>query len=400
MSINSTASAERIHISFFGKRNAGKSSLINAVTSQEISVVSDIKGTTTDPVRKAMELLPLGPVVIIDTPGYDDVGELGQLRIKKTMEILRQTDIAVLVIDATIGITAEDIELAEMFNEKKIPYIVAYNKSDAIDNMPDIKTDEIIVSAYLNKNIDELKRKIIKVGKTLTKSKPIIDDIVKAGDLVVLVTPIDEAAPKGRLILPQQITLRNILDNSCTAVVCKETELEQVLLSFNKKPDLVITDSQVFGYVNRILPSDVKLTSFSIVFARYKGDLSELVKGACMLKKLRDGDRVLISEGCTHHRQCNDIGTVKLPEWIRNFTNKDISFEFSSGGEFSENLDKYSLVVHCGGCMLNEKEMKSRIEICQKASVPIVNYGIAIALMHGILNRSLEVFPEFHEILE
>lgn len=399
MSLNSTPSGERIHISFFGKRNAGKSSLANAVTGQELSVVSDVKGTTTDPVKKSMELLPLGPVVITDTPGFDDEGNLGEKRVNKTNEVLFKTDVAVLVVDALTGISDHDKAFINLFHERKIPFIIAYNKSDLIEDVPEAQSNEIYVSAQSKDNIEELKKMLGEAVKNLPKAKPIIDDLITSGDLVILVTPVDSSAPKGRLILPQQITLRNILDNNCTAVVCKETELHKTLEMLCKKPDLVITDSQVFGMVSRIIPADVKLTSFSIVFARYKGDLEELVKGASVLSKLKDGDKILISEGCTHHRQCNDIGTVKMPEWIKNYTGKNISFDFTSGGEFPADLTKYSLVVHCGGCMLNEKEMQSRIDKCKSAGVPVVNYGVAIAMMHGILKRSIEVFPEVLRIL-
>ena len=400
MTLNFSPSGERIHISFFGKRNAGKSSLVNAITDQELSVVSDVKGTTTDPVKKSMELLPLGPVVIIDTPGFDDEGNLGKKRVNKTNDVLNKTDIAVLVIDSEKGITFEDKSFIQLFSERNLPFIIAYNKSDLVKNIPEVGFNEIYVSALNKLNIEQLKTKIASLVKNLPKSKPIIDDLINLGDLIVLVTPIDASAPKGRLILPQQITLRNILDNNCTAIVCKENELKKTLDMLNKKPDLVITDSQAFGYVNKIIPEDVKLTSFSIIFARYKGDLEELVKGASILKNLQEGDKILISEGCTHHRQCNDIGTVKMPQWINKFSDKNISFDFTSGGEFPDDLNKYRLVVHCGGCMLNEKEMQNRIEKCKDAGVPIVNYGVAIAMMHGILKRSLEVFPKILEILD
>lgn len=400
MSLNTSPSSERVHIGFFGMRNAGKSSVVNAVTGQELSVVSDIKGTTTDPVKKSMELLPIGPVVIIDTPGFDDEGKLGQQRIKKTREILGKTDIAVLVVDITVGLSEADEELISIFKSKGIPYLIVFNKSDVVAKVPADKADSICVSAKCKTNINELKDRIATLVKNETTKKPIIDDIINTGDTILLVTPVDESAPKGRLILPQQITLRNILDNGCTAVVCKETELKKTLDKLNGKPDLVITDSQVFGYVAKALPEDVPLTSFSIVFARYKGDLLELVKGAAALRNLKDGDKVLISEGCTHHRQCNDIGTVKMPAWIRNFTQKDISFDFTSGTEFPSEISAYNLIVHCGGCMLNEKEMKNRISLCSEAGVPIVNYGIAIALMHNILRRSLEPFAEIADILD
>ena len=396
MSFNTTASSQRVHISFFGMRNAGKSSLVNAITNQEISLVSDVKGTTTDPVKKAMELLPIGAVVIIDTPGYDDEGDLGILRIRKTREILRKTDFAVLVIDAAVGISENDNELIELFNEHKILYTTVYNKSDLVTENND---NSLYVSAKNNYNIDKLKNIIAKSVTGLKKEKNVIDDLIEAGDAVILVTPVDESAPKGRLILPQQITLRNILDNNCSAVVCKETELEGIFKALSVKPKLVITDSKVFSFVNAIVPEDIPLTSFSIIFARYKGDLERLVEGAAVLKNLADGDKVLIAEGCTHHRQCNDIGTVKMPEWINGFTGKNISFSFTSGGDFPGNISEYKLVVHCGACMLGDKEMTWRIDECKKACVPMVNYGVAIAMMHGILERSLELFPEAREII-
>lgn len=399
MSLSSVPSSERLHIGFFGMRNAGKSSLVNAVTGQQLSVVSDVKGTTTDPVKKAMELLPLGPVVIIDTPGYDDEGELGRLRVDKTKEILRKTDVAVLVVDAKAGLSDNDLELVTLFGEGSIPHLIAYNKSDLLDTIPVHKDNELYVSAKEDININSLIEKIASLGKKETKNKPLVDDLIKSGDLVVLVTPIDESAPKGRLILPQQATLRNILDCGCTAIVCKETELENTLGMLSRKPDLVITDSQVFGYVDEVLPDDIKLTSFSIIFARYKGDLTELVRGAAALLNIKDGDKILIAEGCTHHRQCNDIGTVKMPEWIKKFTGKNISFDFVSGGDFPEKPGEYNLVVHCGACMIGDKEMKSRINTCISSGIPIVNYGVAIATMNGILKRSLEIFPEVLDII-
>ncbi len=400
MSLNASPSSERLHISFFGMRNAGKSSLVNAVTGQELSLVSDVKGTTTDPVKKAMELLPLGPVVITDTPGYDDEGTLGEMRVKKTKQVLEKTDFAVLVVDAVLGLSQNDKELISMLKAKKVPFIVAYNKADLLKDGISLSENELAVSALLGSGITELKEKIAKAAVGMKKEKPVIDDLVSPGDTVVLVTPIDESAPKGRLILPQQITLRNILDNNCSAVVCRETELEGVLASLCVKPRLVITDSQAFSFVSKIVPEDIPLTSFSIVFARYKGDLAELVRGAVMLKNLADEDKVLISEGCTHHRQCNDIGTVKMPGWIKSFTGKNISFSFTSGGDFPENPGEYKLVVHCGGCMLGDKEMASRIEKCKNAGVPMVNYGVAIAMMHGILERSLEPFSDVYEMIK
>lgn len=398
MGLNDTVSAERVHIAFFGMRNAGKSSLVNAVTGQELSVVSDIKGTTTDPVRKAMELLPLGPVVIIDTPGIDDEGELGELRIRKAKQALSQTDIAVLVVDSQRGMSDKDNSLVEEFRSRNIPYIIAYNKSDLSD-APE-SANAISVSAKDGTNINALKEKIASLSKNVKSEKRIVGDLLDEGDIVVLVIPIDESAPKGRLILPQQQTIRDILDSGCTAICCRDTELTQTLSSLAKKPKLVITDSQAFGRVSKDVPEDIPLTSFSILFARYKGELSELVKGAAALSLVKDRDKILIAEGCTHHRQCNDIGTVKMPDWIRKFSGADPEFSFTSGTEFPENPEEYSVIVHCGGCMLNEKEMKSRIKRAAESGIPIVNYGIAIAQMNGILKRSIELFPDVLKILE
>lgn len=398
MSLSNTPSAERTHIGFFGLRNAGKSSLVNAVTGQELSVVSDVLGTTTDPVKKAMELLPLGAVVIIDTPGFDDSGYLGEKRVQKTRKVLASTDIAVLVVDAEKGIGEEDKILIELFKERKIPYVVAYNKSDLAS--PSIKnSNEIAVSAKTGKNINELKELIgsLYIDK---QEKFILADLVEAGDTAVLVTPIDASAPKGRLILPQQQTLRELLDLHCTAIVCQPEELKNTLASLSKKPKLVITDSQAFGKVSKDTPEDINLTSFSILFARYKGDLEALVRGAATLKSLKDGDKVLISEGCTHHRQCGDIGTVKLPNWIRQYTGKNIDFSFTSGGDFPEDLSQFSLVVHCGGCMLNDREMGYRINTAKAQGVPIVNYGVLIAHIHGILKRSLSPFENLKSLIE
>ena len=397
MSLQETVSAERVHIGFFGLRNAGKSSVVNAVTGQKLSVVSDVKGTTTDPVKKAMELLPIGPVVIIDTPGIDDEGSLGEMRVEKTRETLAKTDIAVLVVDATKGKTAIDEDLITEFQKREIPYIVVYNKSDLLQNAPESEANEIFVSAKNNVNISELKEKLGALSKNRPSPRFIVADMLEKGDLVVLVTPIDEAAPKGRLILPQQLTLREILDAHCSAIVCQDTELSETLGSLSKKPRMVITDSQVFGRVSAIVPDDIPLTSFSILMARYKGELNALVEGALKLKSIKNGDKILISEGCTHHRQCNDIGTVKLPGWIKGYTNSEPEFSFTSGGEFPEDVSGFELVVHCGGCMLNEKEMKNRIRICKECGTPVVNYGVAIAQMHGILKRSLEIFPDLYE---
>lgn len=394
MGLNSVVSAERVHIGFFGLRNAGKSSLVNAVTGQSLALVSDVKGTTTDPVKKAMELLPLGPVVIIDTPGIDDEGELGLMRVKRAKQVLNYTDIAVLVVDAEKGMGDADKELVSLFEAKNLPYIVAFNKADLIEKIPDETDKEIYVSAEKNTNIDRLKDKVAALAQRETDSKRIVADLVKPGDTVVLVVPIDSAAPKGRLILPQQQTIRDLLDSGAMALVTRETELRETLDSLKKPPALVITDSQVFGYVSEIVPEEVRLTSFSILFARYKGNLEIAAEGAMQLDKLKDGDTVLISEGCTHHRQCDDIGTVKLPARIKKHTGKDIRFEFTSGGEFPEELSKYALVVHCGGCMLNEREMQYRIRQAQDAGIPMTNYGIAFAHMNGILARSLKVFNQ------
>lgn len=397
MGLNDTVSAERIHIGFFGLRNAGKSSVVNAVTSQQLAVVSDVKGTTTDPVKKAMELLPLGPVVIIDTPGIDDEGELGEKRVQKTYEILAKTDVAVLVVDALRGKQKEDNELIEAFKKRGLPFVVVYNKSDTVEKAPEINENEILVSAVTGENINALKEKIGSLAKTKSEPKYIVSDLLENGDLVVLVIPVDESAPKGRLILPQQMTMRDILDKNCTVIACQDTELEGTLASLSRKPKLVITDSQVFGKVSKTVPEDVLLTSFSILMARYKGDLEALVEGAVKLREIKDGDKILISEGCTHHRQCNDIGTVKIPGWIRGFTNAEPEFVFTSGGEYPKDLSGITLVVHCGGCMLNEKEMKYRLSVAKEQGVPVVNYGVAIAQMHGILKRSLEIFPDFYE---
>ncbi len=396
MSINEVASGERVHIGFFGLRNAGKSSLVNAVTGQQLAVVSDVKGTTTDPVKKAMELLPIGPVVIIDTPGIDDEGGLGELRVKKSREILGKTDVAVLVADCTKGLTDCDNELIDEFKKREIPFIVAYNKCDLLSDLPTLNDNEIYVSAVDSFNVYELKEKIGELAKSKSKPRYIVGDLLTENSMVVLVTPIDEAAPKGRLILPQQMTLREVLDFNCTAIVCQVEQLANTLNTLSCKPDLVITDSQVFGQVSKIVPEDVKLTSFSILMARYKGDLNTLVDGAVALKSVGDNSKILVSEGCTHHRQCNDIGTVKIPGWIKAFTKSVPEFQFTSGGEFPDDLSSYDLVVHCGGCMLNEKEMKNRIKLATKQGKPIVNYGVGIAYMNGILKRSLEIFPDLY----
>lgn len=390
MSLNEKVSAERLHIAFFGLRNAGKSSVVNTITNQELSVVSDVKGTTTDPVKKAMELLPIGPVVIIDTAGIDDEGDLGELRVKKTINILNKTDIAILIVDATKGLQQEDMKLIEDFKKRNIPYIIAFNKCDLTAEQQAPEQNEIYISAKENININELKELIGKLSKTTENEKSLLGDIIKSGDTVVLVTPIDSSAPKGRLILPQQQTIRELLDIGATVIVTKDTELEETLTKLKNPPTLVITDSQAFKKVSAIVPQNVELTSFSILFARYKGELWGAVKGADELDNLQDGDCVLISEGCTHHRQCGDIGTEKLPNWIKNYTNKNITFEFTSGGDFPENLEKYKLIVHCGACMLTEREMKSRIALATEKQIPISNYGIIIAKINGILERAIK----------
>lgn len=400
MSLNSTVSAERVHIGFFGLRNAGKSSLVNAVTGQKLSVVSEVLGTTTDPVKKAMELLPLGPVVIIDTPGMDDEGQLGEQRVLKAKQILRQTDIAILVVDGQKGLQTADRELIELFKNRNLPYITVYNKADLLPEIPKETETEIYVSSGTKAGIFELKEKIARMVKSNESDRKIVADLVKAGDTVILVTPIDSAAPKGRLILPQQQTLRELLEAGVVSMVVRESELKEALDSLKTPPALVVTDSQAFQIVSQTVPREIPLTSFSILFARYKGDLAAVIGGAAALDRLKDGDKVLISEGCTHHRQCKDIGTVKLPGWIENYTGKKLSYSFTSGTEFPEDVSEYALVVHCGGCMLNEKEMKSRLKICTEQGVPVTNYGIAIAQMHGILKRSIEMFPDLLDILE
>ena len=400
MGLNGIVSAERVHIGFFGLRNAGKSSVVNAVTGQNLALVSEVKGTTTDPVKKAMELLPLGPVVIVDTPGIDDEGEIGKMRVERAKQVLRYTDIAVLVVDAVQGLTAADEKLISLFREKKIRYIVALNKSDLLDSVPQSGYNKIYISAKKNKNINELKEMLAHLVKSAAEEKPLVSDLIKPGELAVLVVPIDSAAPKGRLILPQQQTIREILECGATAVVTREHELAETLKALSKKPRLVITDSQAFEKVSQITPEEMMLTSFSILFARYKGILTAAVHGAAQLDRLNDGDTVLISEGCTHHRQCEDIGTVKMPAWVKKYTGKEIRFAFTSGTEFPEDLSAYALVIHCGGCMLNEREMQFRLRHAAQQNVPMTNYGIAIAQMHGILRRSLAPFPDALKELE
>lgn len=395
MSMNNTPMSERLHIGLFGKRNAGKSSVINALTGQNLSIVSEVKGTTTDPVLKSMELLPLGPVVIIDTPGLDDEGELGSLRIQKAYQMLNKTDIALLVVDATVGITNEDEGILSRIREKEIPYLVVFNKTDLEGEFdPSIPKDIswIAVSATTKENINSLKERIGQLIPADDSSKKIVGDLIKPMDFVVLVVPIDKAAPKGRLILPQQQTIRDILDAGAVPIAVRDTELSDTLKKLNQDPALVITDSQAFSKVSKIVPENVPLTSFSVLFARYKGDLDALANGAKALDHLNDGDVILISEGCTHHRQCGDIGTEKLPAWIKKHTGKQITFSFTSGTEFPSDLSGYSLIIHCGGCMLNEREMKYRMRCAKDAHVPITNYGTAIAHMNGILERSTRMF--------
>ena len=400
MGMNQTPASERVHISFFGKRNAGKSSVINAVTGQNLAIVSQVKGTTTDPVYKTMELLPLGPVMVIDTPGIDDEGELGKLRVKKSYQVLNKPDVALLVVDGTVGRQPEDEMLIQRFQDKSIPYMVVYNKLDLMGQEPACKEDEIWVSAEQETNIWELKEKIARLGKQEEPDKYIVRDLMKPGDFLVLVVPIDKAAPKGRLILPQQQTIRDILDGDGSAIVVKENGLKEALEKLGQPPRLVITDSQVFDRVDADTPKEIMLTSFSILFARYKGDLAEAVRGVTALDSLRDGDKVLIGEGCTHHRQCDDIGTVKIPRWIREYTGCELSFDFTAGTEFPDDLSPYRMIVHCGGCMLNAREMKYRVQCAVDQGIPITNYGILVAYLRGILKRSLEPFPEIGRLLD
>lgn len=399
MSLNDTPKSDRIHIGIFGRRNAGKSCIINALTGQNLAIVSDIKGTTTDPVYKAMELLPLGPVMVIDTPGIDDIGELGKKRIEKTYSVLNKTDIALIVVDGSLGLQPEDIDIIDAVKERKLPYIVILNKSDKVSNKYALE-NSIWVSAETKENIWELKEKIARLVPNENMTLKIIGDKLKPNDLAVLVVPIDKAAPKGRLILPQQQTIRDILEAGAISVVTRDTELKDTLKALGKKPSVVITDSQAFGYVKTVVPDDILLTSFSILFARYKGDLEQSIKAVKTIDSLKDGDSILISEGCTHHRQCDDIGTVKIPKWLKAHTSKNINYEFSSGTEFPADLSKYKAVIHCGGCTLNEKEMKHRIAVCKAQNVPITNYGIFIAYIQGILERSIKIFPEYAEILK
>lgn len=408
MGMNQTPASERVHISFFGKRNAGKSSVINAVTGQDLAIVSSVMGTTTDPVYKTMELLPLGPVMVIDTPGIDDEGELGALRVRKSYQVLNKTDIAILVIDSTAGKGEEELELIHRFHKKGIPYLIVYNKIDLLstekikDLAMSVRAGEVLVSASDGMNIQELKEKIASLKPEDTHKYPLIQDLIEPLDLVILVVPIDKAAPKGRLILPQQQTIRDILERGALSLVVRDTELKSTLDHFLAQgvcPKLVVTDSQAFARVSKAVPENITLTSFSILFSRYKGELEIQLKGIAALSSIEDGDRILIAEGCTHHRQCGDIGTCKMPEWIRNYTRKKPVFEFTSGTEFPDDVSSYKMVVHCGGCMLNEREMKYRIACCQDQGVPITNYGILIAQVTGILKRSLGPFPEMQKLI-
>lgn len=398
MGLNDTPSGDRVHIGFFGRRNAGKSSVVNAVTGQELAVVSEIKGTTTDPVYKSMELLPMGPVMIIDTPGFDDEGTLGELRVRKAKQVLNKTDVAVLVVDGEKGLDGCDQKLIRLFKDKEINYIIAFNKSDLLNSHEKAKPNEIYVSATQNTGINELKERIARLAVTGDEKLKIVGDLIHPSDFVVLVIPIDKAAPKGRLILPQQQTIRDILDADATAIVVKENDLRETFQNVNKKPVLVITDSQVFAKASADTPRDVPLTSFSILMARHKGLLETAVKGVAAVEQLKDGDTVLIVEGCTHHRQYDDIGSVKIPRWLKNYTGKELNFKTAMGMVFPEELSGYSLIIHCGGCMLNEREVKYRMKCAVDQNVPITNYGIVIAYMQGILKRSLEIFP--HLLLE
>ncbi len=398
--MNKTPNSERVHISFFGKRNAGKSSLLNAFTDQDIAIVSDVKGTTTDPVSKAMELLPLGPVVIIDTPGIDDEGKLGELRVRKAKQTLNKTDLAIVVIDATAGKGEVEEDLINLIKAKEIPYIIAYNKSDLLESVPEGSDEEIYVSAVTKYNIHELKELAAKKGILEENKKQIVKDLLQPEDVVVLVVPIDKSAPKGRLILPQQQTIRDILDGACSSLVCRETELVSTLSKLADPPRMVITDSQVFGVVSKMVPEEIPLTSFSILMARYKSDLALVVDGVNAVNDLKDGDKVLISEGCTHHRQCEDIGTVKIPNLIRKRTGANPEFVFTSGTQFPDDVSEFKMVIHCGGCMLTEREVLYRMRCCKDQNIPVTNYGILIAYLNGILKRTIQPFDEVKDLID
>ena len=399
MSLNATPSGERVHIAFFGRRNAGKSSLVNAFTGQSLAIVSDVKGTTTDPVSKAMELLPLGPVQIIDTPGIDDVGELGALRVEKTKQVLRKTDLAIVVLDATAPMDQADQALLALIKARELPHILAFNKADLLETVPECQENTIYVSAKTGYHIHELKELAAGLAQAAAQERPLVRDLLDPGDTAVLVVPIDKSAPKGRLILPQQQVIRDVLEAGASALVCRDTELSQTLAALAAPPKIVITDSQVFGKVDKLVPPAVPLTSFSILMARYKGDLPLTVAGVAALKTLREGEKVLIAEGCTHHRQCEDIGTVKIPKWLEGYTGKKFQYAFTSGGEFPEDLSSYALVIHCGGCTLNPKEMAARQRLAKEQQVPITNYGVLIAALHGILPRALAPFPDVAALL-
>ena len=399
MSLNATPSGERVHIAFFGRRNAGKSSLVNAFTGQSLAIVSDVKGTTTDPVSKAMELLPLGPVQIIDTPGIDDVGELGALRVEKTKLVLRKTDLAIVVLDATAPMDQADQALLALIKARELPHILAFNKADLLETVPESQENTIYVSAKTGYHIHELKELAASLAQAAAQERPLVRDLLDPGDTAVLVVPIDKSAPKGRLILPQQQVIRDVLEAGASALVCRDTELSQTLAALAAPPKIVITDSQVFGKVDKLVPPAVPLTSFSILMARYKGDLPLTVAGVAALKTLREGEKVLIAEGCTHHRQCEDIGTVKIPKWLEGYTGKKFQYAFTSGGEFPEDLSSYALVIHCGGCTLNPKEMAARQRLAREQQVPITNYGVLIAALHGILPRALQPFPDVAALL-
>lgn len=398
MGLNDTPSSERLHIGIFGRRNAGKSSVINAITGQNLSIVSEVKGTTTDPVKKTMEMLPLGPVEIIDTPGIDDEGELGSKRVEKSYEILNRTDVAVLVADGEVGLTEQDTALIEKLNDRKLPYVIALNKADLTEKRDNVKNG-VWVSAKTGEGIDELKKSIILAAPVEDNKVKLVGDLVSPGDFVILVVPIDKAAPKGRLILPQQMVIRDLLDADAISVTVKEYDLKSTIERLGVKPKLVITDSQVFERVAKDTPSDVLMTSFSILMARYKGNLRSAIEAVNAIKNLKKGDKILISEGCTHHRQCDDIGTVKIPRWLKSYVGDDVEFEFSSGIGFPKDLSPYKAVIHCGGCMLNEKEMKYRELCARRQGVPMTNYGVFIAFINGILKRSLEPFPDYRDML-
>ena len=397
--MNQTPSGERVHIAFFGRRNVGKSSLVNAFTGQELAIVSEVKGTTTDPVYKAMELLPMGPVQIIDTPGIDDEGELGLLRVRRTKQVFNKTDLAILVVNAAEGLGTVERELLELIRVKNIPYILAWNKADLLETIPESQDNTIYVSAMTGYHIHELKELAARTALREEQKRPLVRDLLSPGDVAVLVVPIDKAAPKGRLILPQQQTIRAILGAGASALVCRDSELTQTLERLSAPPRIVITDSQVFGKVSKLVPPTVPLTSFSILMARYKGDLPLAVSGAAAVETLRNGDKVLIAEGCTHHRQCDDIGAVKIPNWLRKYTGVEPKFVFTSGNQFPEDVSGYQLVIHCGGCMLSEREMRYRLACCQDQGIPVTNYGILIAYLNGILRRTVEPFPAVAQLL-